>query len=81
MFSFDKKNLKNSGGFSDGVGYNWIDQIIAHCSAQVTDREMKTASERFPHNTPETKEAYYIRNIFARFDRFEINTLPYFFIA
>jgi asparagine synthase (glutamine-hydrolysing) len=21
--------------FSDGVGYNWIDQIIAHCAQQV----------------------------------------------
>lgn len=50
--------------FSDGVGYNWIDQIIQYCNKQVSDAEFATAAERFPHNTPATKEAFYFRSIF-----------------
>lgn len=52
--------------FSDGVGYNWIDQIIQHCNKQVSDTEFATAAERFPHNTPATKEAFYFRTIFEK---------------
>ncbi|HEX2936586.1 MAG TPA: asparagine synthase B [Bacteroidales bacterium] len=52
--------------FSDGVGYNWIDQIIQYCNKQVSDAEFATAAERFPHNTPATKEAFYFRTIFEK---------------
>lgn len=52
--------------FSDGVGYNWIDELIAHCESKVTDEEMAKAAESFPHNTPKTKEAYYYRRIFDK---------------
>lgn len=52
--------------FSDGVGYNWIDQLIAHCESQVTDEQMEKAEERFPYNTPLTKEAYFYRDIFHK---------------
>ncbi|MEI6410977.1 MAG: asparagine synthase B [Bacteroidota bacterium] len=50
--------------FSDGVGYNWIDSMKAFCEAQVSDAELEAATERFPYNTPATKEAYYIRTLF-----------------
>lgn len=50
--------------FSDGVGYSWIDTLIAHGEAQVTDEQLATAHEIYPHNTPTTKEAYYYRSIF-----------------
>lgn len=52
--------------FSDGVGYNWIDTLIEYCSAQVTDEEMASAAERFPYNTPATKEAYFYRSVFHK---------------
>ncbi len=52
--------------FSDGVGYSWIDTLIQHCAAQVTDLEMEFAPQKYPYNTPSTKEAYYIREIFAK---------------
>jgi asparagine synthase (glutamine-hydrolysing) len=52
--------------FSDGVGYNWIDKLIEHCSSQVTDEQFDQARERFPYNTPTTKEAYFYRDIFHR---------------
>jgi len=52
--------------FSDGVGYSWIDGLVAHCEAAVSDKEFARASELYPHNTPETKEAFYIRSIFHK---------------
>jgi asparagine synthase (glutamine-hydrolysing) len=52
--------------FSDGVGYSWIDTLIAYCASQVTDQEMEAAEERFPYNTPATKEAYFYRSIFHK---------------
>jgi len=53
--------------FSDGVGYNWIDQLIEHCASKVTDEQLESAAERFPYNTPATKEAYFYRDIFHNF--------------
>ena len=53
--------------FSDGVGYNWIDQLIEYCSSKVTDEELESAASLFPYNTPTTKEAYYYRTIFHKY--------------
>lgn len=50
--------------FSDGVGYSWIDALIAYTESQVTDEQLTTAGEIYPHNTPTTKEAYFYRSIF-----------------
>jgi len=52
--------------FSDGVGYNWIDTLIEYCATQVTDVELEMAEERFPYNTPATKEAYFYRTLFHK---------------
>lgn len=52
--------------FSDGVGYSWIDALIEYCASLVTDEEMAAAEERFPYNTPTTKEAYYYRSVFSK---------------
>ncbi len=52
--------------FSDGVGYAWIDSLKAHAETQVSDRQLANAGYRFPHNTPQTKEAYLYREIFER---------------
>ena len=52
--------------FSDGVGYNWIDQLIEYCASQVTDEQLAGATIEFPYNSPTTKEAYYYRSIFYK---------------
>src|SRR5208283_5114614 len=52
--------------FSDGVGYNWIDKIVEYCNNKVSDKEFSQAEKLFPHNTPNTKEAFYFRTIFAK---------------
>jgi asparagine synthase (glutamine-hydrolysing) len=53
--------------FSDGVGYNWIDQLIEYCSSKVSDLQLEQAGQQFPYNTPTTKEAYYYRSIFHQY--------------
>jgi asparagine synthase (glutamine-hydrolysing) len=52
--------------FSDGVGYSWIDSLKAHAEQQVSDQQMQSARFRFPYNTPQTKEAYFYRELFHR---------------
>lgn len=52
--------------FSDGVGYSWIDTLIEFCSSKVSDEQLEAAAERFPYNTPTTKEAYFYRDIFHK---------------
>jgi asparagine synthase (glutamine-hydrolysing) len=52
--------------FSDGVGYEWIDQLKAYCASQVTDVELAGAADEFPYNPPTTKEAYLYRTIFHK---------------
>lgn len=52
--------------FSDGVGYNWINTLKATAETQVTDAMMRGAAERFPAKTPETKEAYFYRQLFEQ---------------
>lgn len=52
--------------FSDGVGYSWVDQLIAYCATQVSDEQLATASTTFPYNSPTTKEAYLYRSIFQK---------------
>lgn len=51
--------------FSDGVGYGWVDHLKDIAEAEITDQQFATAANRFPHNTPTTKEAYRYRCIFS----------------
>jgi asparagine synthase (glutamine-hydrolysing) len=50
--------------FSDGVGYGWIDGLKAHAEGAVSDALFEARQERFPHDTPTTKEAYWYRHLF-----------------
>ncbi|MBS3128531.1 asparagine synthase B [Candidatus Woesearchaeota archaeon] len=50
--------------FSDGVGYSWIDHLKKYAEEKITDEMMIQAKERFPSQTPLTKEEYYYRQIF-----------------
>lgn len=50
--------------FSDGVGYSWIDTLKEVAASQVTDQQLANAHYRFPYNTPNSKEAYFYREIF-----------------
>jgi asparagine synthase (glutamine-hydrolysing) len=52
--------------FSDGVGYSWIDTLKQMVAEKVSDEQMATARFMFPINTPQSKEEYYYRSIFAQ---------------
>ncbi|KAJ3015703.1 asparagine synthetase [Thoreauomyces humboldtii] len=52
--------------FSDGVGYGWIDSVKAHSEGRVSDEAFGRRQQRFPHDTPTTKEAYWFRELFER---------------
>jgi len=50
--------------FSDGVGYSWIDGLKDYAEQTIPDDIFEKRSERWPENPPDTKEAYYIRDLF-----------------
>ena len=50
--------------FSDGVGYSWIDGLKGHAESAVSDEDFARRAERWPEGTPDTKEGYYIRDVF-----------------
>ncbi|HEX7340842.1 MAG TPA: asparagine synthase B [Rhodanobacteraceae bacterium] len=50
--------------FSDGVGYGWIDALKDHAERAVSDAQMAQVAQRFPHNPPASKEAYFYRTLF-----------------
>jgi len=51
--------------FSDGVGYSWIDTLKELVEKEVTNEQMANAKYRFPIQTPNSKEEFYYRTIFA----------------
>ncbi|RMZ51651.1 asparagine synthase B [Flavobacteriaceae bacterium PRS1] len=51
--------------FSDGVGYSWIDTLKDLVDVEVTDKQMANAHFRYPVQTPQNKEEFYYRSIFA----------------
>lgn len=50
--------------FSDGVGYGWIDALRDLAEERISDQMFLNAANRFPENTPTTKEGYLYRSIF-----------------
>ena len=51
--------------FSDGVGYEWIDNLKTFANGQISDDLLAESGNTFPIHSPETKEAYYYRSIFT----------------
>ncbi|KZV90403.1 asparagine synthase [Exidia glandulosa HHB12029] len=50
--------------FSDGVGYSWIDGMKEFAASAVSDEDFAHRAQRWPIDTPDTKEAFYIREVF-----------------
>jgi asparagine synthase (glutamine-hydrolysing) len=53
--------------FTSGVGYGWVDHLRDIAEAEISDQMFASAANRFPHNTPATKEGYRYRMIFEEF--------------
>lgn len=50
-----------------GVGYGWVDHLKDISENEISDQMFANAANRFPHNTPTTKEGYRYRMIFEEF--------------
>jgi len=50
----------------EGVGKTWVAQLQKMCEDAVSDEEWAKAGERFPENTPHSKEEYLYRKIFDK---------------
>lgn len=55
--------------FSDGVGYGWIDSLKRRAEDTISNEMMARAAQRFPQQTPTSKEGYLYRTIFDKFFR------------
>ena len=64
--------------FSDGVGYDWVDGLKDYAESIVTDAEFESRYERFPVETPQTKEYYWLRSTFEAYFPGEdaVRTIP-----
>tara|TARA_B110000008_G_C16978876_1_gene567482 strand:+ start:9867 stop:11450 length:1584 start_codon:yes stop_codon:yes gene_type:complete len=51
--------------FSDAVGSEWIDACKREAERRVSDEDMDMAAETYPFQTPDTKESFWYRKIFA----------------
>lgn len=52
--------------FSDGVGYDWVDGLKNYAESVISDAEFELRHERFPDETPQTKEYYFLRSMFEK---------------
>ena len=52
--------------FSDGVGYSWIDSLKEYADKQISDMDFDDRVDRFPINTPRSKEEFLFRKIFEK---------------
>lgn len=69
--------------FSDGVSKperSWHHVIQEFIERHVSDDEYKQNREKYLHNTPPTKEAYYYRKIFENKYPNEAQVIPYFWM-
>lgn len=66
MMDFEKYIYRRKDQFSDSVGKEHIEGLKSHAEKCVTDEQMEKAVEKFPFQTPNTKEAYYYREIFEK---------------
>ncbi len=51
----------------EGVGEDWVSVLQRKLAEKVSDSAMAEAHLRFPHDTPQTKEEYYYRELFESY--------------
>lgn len=69
--------------FSDGVSSqkkSWFSLLQDHAAEQVNDEDMEAAEDRYPFNTPKTKESYLYRRTFEKFYPGRAKWIPYFWM-
>jgi asparagine synthase (glutamine-hydrolysing) len=66
--------------YSDGVGSEWVKALIKHAEEQISDEEFDQRHEKYPYNTPMTKEALLYRKIFDRYYPGQEKIIPYYWM-
>merc|ERR1719387_814192 len=51
----------------EGIGMNWVSELQKRCNSAVSDDDFAARNEKFPINTPHTKEEYYYRTLFEKY--------------
>ena len=59
--------------FSDGVGYSWIDSLIAKANEMYTDTELLEAQKYYSDDPPKTKEALMYRKMYSEIFSEKVN--------
>jgi len=57
---------RRKNAFSDAVGYQWVDRLVAKIDTLITDDEFENRKNVYKHNPPISKEALYYRQIFEK---------------
>jgi len=58
---------RKKDAFSDSVGRDWVTRLKEYADSIVCDSDFNAKKERYPFNTPKTKEEYLYRTIFEQF--------------
>ena len=58
--------FRQKAAFSDAVGHSSVDFLKTLAEITITEEELASASEAFPHCTPQTKESFLYRRIFEK---------------
>lgn len=76
------KRTKNA--FSDAISHeskSWYKYIEEYTEISISEEEFESRKEKYPFNTPTTKEAYYFRMWFERwFGSQNVDTIPYMWL-
>lgn len=59
--------FREKAAFSDAVGHSLVDYLKEYAEEQYSDGDLSQASEKYPVNTPFTKESLMYRDIFESF--------------
>ncbi len=52
--------------FSDGVGYDWVDELRRYAEERLSAGQWQDRAVRFPEDPPTTPELYWMRELFER---------------
>lgn len=80
----DEIVTRTKNAFSDAISHeskSWYQYIEDYTNISITDEEFDSRRERYPFNTPITKEAYYFRMWFETvFESHNTDTIPYMWL-
>jgi asparagine synthase (glutamine-hydrolysing) len=59
--------FREKAAFSDAVGHSMVDYLKENAESLYSDEDLQNAKEKYPTNTPFTKESLWYRDLFEKF--------------